>query len=482
MTLTATEGAGRRCVLPAVAGAVALLACAGTRPRPAPQPPAAPVTAPAPDLSALERWRLTSGLEVLMLPRAGTGLVRVRAIVRAGRHEAGAGRPGLAAFTAALLRAGAAGRSAADIDERVAAAGGLLEVTGEPSCTVVSCRVLAAHLPVCLQVVADLLRRPNLARSEVAAARDELLAAVSESVGDGAQLARAHFESMLFGEHHPDGRMLRAPDVQRLTNAEARRFWRASYRPDSTWLAVSGEIDRDGVRAGVARYFGGWAARAGAAPPVFGAPPRGPLRVRLVDQPRSAQASVVLGHLGPGPRHRDWYAAVLVNHVLGGSELSSRLMMELRARRGLTYSVRSSLEAGAGGSTFRVVLATAPENVGAVLAGALAELRAMRSSGPTTDELARARGFIAGGHPLRAERVDDLVEAVLGARLAGLDDAFVRELPGRLLAVDTPAAARAARTFLDPDRVTVAIVGDARRIAPQLRLARLPFETVAAGD
>jgi zinc protease len=204
------------------------------------------------------------------------------------------------------------------------------------------------------------------------------------------------------------------------------------------------------------------------------------VRAILVDKPELSQATLMFGH--PGLRHADpdWYAATVVNYVLGGSDFSSRLMTEVRSKRGLTYGIGSSFGATLYPGAFRVSASTRNETADDALKVAVDEIRKMKTLGPTAEELAKARGYYAGSTPFTLESPSEVARAILGAQLHGLGLDYVKRLALNLAAVDLASAAATAHRWLDPDDLAIVIVGRAAVVAPQLQQAGIPFEQVDA--
>ena len=207
--------------------------------------------------------------------------------------------------------------------------------------------------------------------------RDEMLAAIAARFDNPHELANTHFANLMFGEQHPDGWVLTAEDVRKITRARLETFWKTFYRPNRAMLAVAGDVDAAKLRAGIEKQFGGWARAAVPPRPGWTIPPIAGTRILLVDRPDSTQATIVLGH--QGIKHADprWYAATLMNYVLGGSDFSSRLMIEVRAKRGLTYGIGSSFGASLYEGAFRVAASTKSESrPGRRLLASINEIRA----------------------------------------------------------------------------------------------------------
>jgi zinc protease len=155
-------------------------------------------------------------------------------------------------------------------------------------------------------------------------------------------------------------------------------------------------------------------------------------------------------------------------------------MAEVRSKRGLTYGIGSSFGASLYPGAFRVSASTRNETAGDALLVAIEELRKMKAAGPTAVEIAKARGYFAGSTPFTLESPGAVARSIVGAELHGLGTEYVKRLALRMAGVDLAAAAAAAHRWLDPDNLSIVIVGRAEAVAPKLRKAGLAFEQVDA--
>jgi zinc protease len=446
------------------------------------------VQAPAPPkpaalaLPPVQRFTLANGLEVLVVGRKDLPIASFGIAVAAGGYDETRDDLGVSDFVAAMLRRGTKTRSADDISRAIDAVGGALDAQASNEGTTAVCSALAKDAKLCLDLLADMLLHPSFPEGEMPEVRDQMLAAVASRTDSPYELASAHFDNLLFGEKHPEGWVLTAEDVRKITRARLEAFWRANYRPNRAILTVAGDVDVAHVRAAVEKAFGSWARGAAPARPGWTIPKADKTRVLLVDRPDLTQATIVVGH--PGLRHADprWYAATLVNYVLGGSDFSSRLMTEVRAKRGLTYGISSSFGASLYEGAFHVVASTKNESVWEALLATEDEIRRMKTDGPTAAELDKAKGYYAGSYPFNLQTAGGIAAALVSAQLHGLGDGYVRELPLRLAAVDAAAARAAARELLSPDTLLIVIVGKGDVIAPQLTKSGVVFERVGFKD
>jgi zinc protease len=443
-------------------------------------PPPAPAELVLPKV---DRWKLKNGLEVIVVARKDLPVVSFSIAVKAGGYDEEKGKTlGVSDFTAEMLRKGTRTRSADDISGAVDFVGAALDTTSSNESSSAGCSALSKDTKLCLDLLADILLHPTFPEAEMADVRDQLLAAVNGRYDNPAELAGAHFDNLLFGEKHPDGWVLTPEDVQKITREQLVTFWKTYYRPNNAILAVAGDVDTSRLRGEIDRAFGSWEKGDVPARPDFKVPEVRSTRVLLVDRPDLTQATIVFGH--GGIRHADpaFYAVTLMDYVLGGSDFSSRLMMEVRTKRGLTYGIGSSFGASLYQGAFRVSASTKNSSVWEALVAAVDEIRRMKADGPTPEELDKAKGYFAGSYPFKLQGADGIAASIVGAELHGLGIDHVRDLPLRLAAVSTAQAKDAAARFLDPDAMWVVIVGRAAEIEPQLAKSGLRYDKIDFKD
>ncbi len=442
------------------------------------------IRAPAPPkptelaLPPVQRFTLKNGLQVIVVARKDLPVVSFGIAVQAGGYDERRDQLGVSDFVASMLRRGTKTRSADDISNAIDFVGGSLDAHASNEATNAGCSALSKDAKLCLDLLSDILLHPSFPENEMGEVRDEMLAGVAARFDNPHELANAHFENQLYGEQHPDGWVLAAEDVRKITRESLEDFWKTFYRPNRAILAVAGDVDASKLRAGIEKAFGGWARGKVPERPTWTIPKIAATRILLVDRPDSTQATFVLGH--EGIRHADprWYAATLMNYVLGGSDFASRLMIEVRSKRGLTYGIGSSFGSTLYQGSFRVAGSTKSESTWEALLASVNEIRRMKTEGPTPIELDKAKGYYAGSYPFKLQTAAGVAQGLVAAELHGLGAGYVRELPLRLAAVDEAAARAAAAELLLPDTTLVVIVGKASAIEPQLKGKGIAYQKI----
>ena len=428
----------------------------------------------------LERFQTAEGLEVTIAPRGRVPLVAVRLVLEAGAAMDPTGQEGLADFTVRLLRRGTARRDAHAIDEAVEFVGASLGLYAGEDHLALTLTTPAEHLGSMLEVLSELVRQPSFPEAEVATERERSLGQFANDVDDASLLAdRALIRTAWEG--HPYGHDVSGTraSVGRFQRDDVVRFHREHLGPKLARLFVVGAVDPREVERAVRGAFAGWS----------GGPARRPVlpdtaavghagRILVVDRPEQTQSQVRIA----GPAYRRGapvqFAAQVVNVTLGAG-FTSRLVREVRVRRGLSYGVGSSFDTLRAGGMFSVSSFTKLESTSALLRVMRSEVDRMRKRGPTPAEVGKAQRYLAGLFPLRTETNESLAGVLADMALYGLGDDWLDRYRDRVRGVTRAEAAEAAARFCFPEPPLTVVVGPAERLRPALE-ALGPLDVVTA--
>jgi len=409
----------------------------------------------------VERRVLENGLVLIVVPRPGLPLVKAIALVGAGSLVEDSGQAGIAALTARLLLRGTASRSGEQMSQAIEAVGGSLEAEAERDAAAVTLSVLTKDLRLGLTLLADSLQSPTFPEAELERERRNLLASLAQRVEEPGFQAQDLFVATLYGPAHPYGRPVVGTEagLRQLRREDIIGFHRQQYGPNRTILVLAGDISLATAEPIVQEIFGNWV-------PVIGPPWHSPSvsvmsrgEVRTLDR-KLAQTSVILGQRGIARNDPDYYAVTVLNALLGGSGLTSRLSLNLREARGLVYSASSSLAAGRLAGPFQVSLQTKNESAGEAVREVVQEIRRLRTDPVPEDELRRVKNFLTGNLPLQLDTTGKLASFLARAEYYGLGLDLATRYPG-LIAVVTPEdILRVAQRLLDPQFLVIAVVGD----------------------
>ncbi len=445
-----------------------------------------PVPGPEPGFTfpGAERARLGNGLSLWSLERGSVPLVSIIATLPVGSWADPDGKAGLASLTADMLDEGAGGRSAIEIQEAIARLGGEMGIDAGHDAVTVSVTLLQRHLAAGLQLLADMVCRPDMAERDVERVRTLRLNRLRQLRDVPAALAERVFAETLYGGHAyahlPFGA---TASIEGLTQADLAGFHAGAYRPDRTTVIVVGPAGASEVRDAVEGAFGAWTGpgngdvRPAGGDGIPAAP--GP-RLILVDRPGAAQTELRIGQVAQPRSTPDYHALLVLNAVLGG-QFVSRINLNLRERRGYTYGARTAFEFRRQAGPFSLATSVQTDATAHAVQESLEEMAAIRGARPVTaDEAALAQQTLTLGYPRNFESTDQVARALLQLVLHDLPDDTFASFSPRVRAQNTATITRAARTHLDPDRMTVVAVGDVARISDGLRGLGLGEPSLAA--
>jgi zinc protease len=322
---------------------------------------------------------------------------------------------------------------------------------------------LARDLGRMLDVLADGVRRAAFAPRYVSLVRDQELASISRRDANPDYRAERAFSELLYAPGDPALRQESAAGVRAIDRTALRTYAARYFRPDRTTIVIAGDVAPEAARAAVARAFGGWA-NAGARPnPTLPPLPRTRAATRRVPAERDA-VSVRMGQRAPARTSPDFYAFNLLNGVLGaGGSFDTRLMHEVRERRGLVYGISSSLQSSRERGVFEIDFSAGPRNVAPALALARAEVRRLTREPVAAGELARAKRKLIAGTLVGEESTQTIVSRLENIAQNHLPNDYYATLSSRYDRIGPRRILAVARRYLRPDAFATVYEGPPAR-------------------
>ena len=426
-------------------------------PRPAPVPQVHETTLP-------------NGLRLVVVPRPGVPLVELRLRVpfaAAAPRQAATHAARTAVLTGAVLL-GTAAHDQLEIAQLLQAHGGELSVSADADRLLFSTTMLPDGLGAVLGVLAELLRSATYPAGPVEAERARVGERIQIARSQPGVIARNALAARRYGAH-PYAQQLPAVElVGAVTPAALRKLHRDRVLPAGSTLILVGEVDPAAATDAVGTALAGWVAegKAVTAGPVP-TPVPGPLE--LVHRPGAVQSNIRLGGPAPGRTDPQLPAVRLASMVFGGY-FSSRLVENIRERRGYTYSPRSGVEHLVAGSSFTVDADVATAVTGPALLETWYELGRMALTPVTEAELESARRYLLGTMALGTATHAGLASTLSALLGAGLSAEWLADHQRALATVTIDEVTEASRRWLSPAALTAVVVGDAEEAAEQLRV------------
>ena len=440
-----------------------LLAALGPSAAAQEQPPAPAEPKPF-ELPQATRFTLANGMGVTLVPYGSLPQLVAQVTLRVGNLNEGE-RTWLADLTGELLKEGTLQRDGQALAAGAAAMGGSLTVGVGADQTTVNGTALSQFAPDLIALLAEVVREPAFPDDAFARIQGDLQRRVAVARTQPQSLALEAFRKALYGDH-PYGRYL-PTDAQlaAYTVDDARRFYAENAGAARAHLYVAGRFDAPALERAIRNAFEGWAA--GPAP--FTAPPETTPKRALVelDRPGAPQSTLYLGLPVIDPSHPDRMALSVANAMLGGY-FSSRITSNIREDKGYTYSPFSQLSSRYRDAYWVQVADVTTAHTADSLREIFHEIERLRSEPAGDAELAAVKSYLGGTFVLQNSAPGAIIGQLAYIDLHGLPDDYLETYVLRLSEVTAADVQRVAQKYLDPEAMTLVVVGDPAALAEQL--------------
>nr|WP_235355237.1 pitrilysin family protein [Aliterella atlantica] len=420
-----------------------------------------PIDTAVPTTRALpEQFKLANGTEVLLLPDPSTPTVTLSGFIKAGAEFDTPAKAGLAALTADNLLSGTKTKDELALAKALEDRGASLNFRALREGVDISGYSLKTDLPVLMQTLADIVQNATFPEEELELSRQRALSNLQVELDDPNRVARRTFQQAVYPENHPFHTFPTEQSLKSLSRKDVIAFYQKQYRPDQMILTLVGDFDPKAVRNLLETGLDKW--QATGKPPIANYP-KVPEPAKVVELkpslPGKTQAVTFIGDLGIERKDPRFYAASVLNQIVGGDTLSSRLGTEIRDRQGLTYGIYSYFSAGKNAGPFVVSMQTAPEDASRAIASTRALLAQIHDKGVTAEEVAVAKRSLTSGYNVALANPDELASTILMNEVYGLSEGELRAFAEKIQAVTLEDVNQAAKELLQPDKLVIVTAG-----------------------
>jgi zinc protease len=329
-----------------------------------------------------------------------------------------------------------------------------------------SLRMLNEHRDAAVDLLHLAMTKPRLDKGDIDRVRASMLAAIARDNENPDFIARRTWMATAFPDH-PYGRPSRGTkeSVGGLTDADLRDVITQRFARDNLVVGAVGDITPEELGKVLDRVFGDLPAKSapGDIPEVK---PAGAGRSIVIRRP-VPQSIIMLGGQGIKRDDPDWFAASLVNYVLGGGGFNSRLMAEVREKRGLTYGIYTYLATFDHAGVIMGGSSTENTRAGRALDVTREVWRGMYERGPTDEELANAKSYLTGSFALRLDSTTAIARTLVSVQYDRLGINYLNERDELINRVTIDDARRVARRLFDPAALLTVVVGQPEGITAE---------------
>jgi zinc protease len=423
--------------------------------------------APTPSHAAAKIQHLVSpgGIEAWFVQDSTVPLIAMEYAFGGGASQDPAGKAGVGNLVASLLDEGSGELDSKTFHERLERRAIDLSFSSTRDYFRGSLRMLKDTKDEAFDLLRMSLTSPHFDSTDVERIRSQVLSNLQSETTSPTALAGRKFLAMAFPDH-PYGRPAEGSleSVPKIDAADLKDYVRRVLAKDTLKVAVVGDVDADTLGKLLDRTFGSLPAKGDLTPVPDVEAAKPPQRAFIpLDVP---QTVVTFG--GPGIRRHDpdFMAAYVVNHILGGGSLSSRLYHEVREKRGLAYSVYQALLWMNHSALFIGNTGTRADRAGETVEAIAKEVRRMGEDGPTQQELDEAKSYLKGSQMLALDTSSKLASGMLQFQLDGLPIDYIEKRNALVDAVTLDEAKKVSKRLWGDGLLTV-IVGRAPQAAAQ---------------
>lgn len=422
---------------------------------------------PASYAAKIERIVSPGGVVAWLVEDNAVPVIAINFAFTGGAAQDPAGKPGVANMLSGLLDEGAGDLDSKAYQARLDDLALSLSFDSGRDDFFGSMKTLAENRDAAFDMLALALQSPRFDKEPVERIRAQIESGIKRSADDPEMVAMEAMCASAF-PNHPYGQPVDGTEasVQAISADDLKTYRTRIFARDNLKVAIVGAIDPKEAGAMLDRAFGGLQAKAQLAPLPKVEPHAA---VVNIDMP-NPQTVIRFG--GPGiPRHDpDFMAGYLVNHIIGGGTFSSRLYEEVREKRGLAYTISTTVVPLDSASAFAGGTATRSDRADETVGIIRAEIAKMAKDGPTEAELAKAKSYLIGSYALRFDSSTKIARQILGIQLDGLPIDYVEKRNEIIASITIDDARRAAKRLLADGTDLIVRVGPVTKAAEAARL------------
>ncbi len=398
------------------------------------------------------------GIKAWIVSDSTIPIIAMNFSFRGGTANDPADKVGRAYFLSGMLDEGAGDLPSEAFQERMSELAVRMSFDAEREYFEGSFQTLSENRDAAFELLRKAVAEPRFDTVPMNKVRGQILVGIKSDSENPSRIAsEALLKTMLASHPYANDRKGTVDTVNAMTPDDLRDAWKATFARDRLLVGIVGDISEEEAGKMLDKVFGGLPESAGpVSVPDVQWPERGSITIVERDIPQSVMTFAMPGILRSDP---DFIAAYVMNFVLGDGGFGSRLMEEIREKRGLTYGIYTGLVTWDNGGLVIGSVSTQNSRAGETLDVLRAELTKMATDGPTQGELDEAKTYITGSYPLRYDSSGKIAQQLLAIQQENLGIDYVNKRNDLVNAVTLEDAKRVAKRLIQPDALTISIVG-----------------------
>lgn len=410
-----------------------------------------------------------NGIKLRLINNYKFPIITLRAYIKGGNVYDPSDKTGLASVTANLLRIGGAGAySSEKIDNLLDSKGITLEIYSNEDYFTITLSSLKENFNESVKLLSQILQKPLFNKEKFEEIKTRLSSSISRRNDDPGSVASREFEKLVYGPNSPLTAQMEYVKLDNIKLSDVKDLYGKFFKPANILAGVTGPIDMTELKKIIEKYFGDWSGKT--VIPDYPVSPenKNNFRVAFAQKDDLNQSYINIGQLG-FLENIDKKADILVFNSIFSQGFNSRLMQRLRVKMGLTYGIGGGIidsyfhPGKVYFSTFTKSESTLP-----VVKAVFEEIDRIRKEKVTETELNDAKNYFLNSYVFKFSSPEKILFEYMGKEFYGLDIEKYNNLTESIKKVTADDILKIAKTYMDPDKMVVMIVGNSKKIEGKL--------------
>ena len=420
------------------------------------------------EIPEIEKFNLKNGLKVFLVRKNSLPIVQFNFMVNAGSKIDPKNQKGLAYLTALLIDEGAGNLSALEIDNELESLGSILKVSCEHDSFAITLLTLKENLEKSFTIFSNIILKPRFEEEDFNREHKKLLNKITQSENEPSYLADTVFERLVFeNSDYMYPTMGNKNSVENISNKDVKEFYGGNFFAGNCTLLAVGNITKEEITSisqnnllnmktcqANEENFENLSAENG--------------KIYFVHKEGAAQSELRIGHITNDRNHKDYFAKLLMNAVLGG-QFSSRLNSNLREDKGFTYGINSGFYYNKLSGQFEISTAVQSENTAAALTEIYKEINGIKEN-ISDEEIAFVKSYLIKRFPAQFETYSQVSRQLATLVHYNLPDDYFNNYINKIEETTHEQIKNSALTYINNDRLKTVVVGDKNIVFEQLKI------------
>lgn len=408
------------------------------------------------EIPRYKELELKNGLKVLLIPDKKLPSLSFMMMVKSGAVDDEADTIGVSSLTASLIGKSSTSQSAMQLADKIAYIGSSFDGFSTMEASWFQMAGMTQYEDEMLDIFTDVLLKPSFDKRELRRVKQERIAGIKQLIDNPSSYSSFMFKKNLFGSH-PYGRSSvgTIKSLSKVKRADIYRYYLKYYRPNNSYLAVVGNYSSNIIEK-LEKNFASWKVRKIEDTVIPEIKMQNNKNITLLVKNDLSQTQIRIGHIGPKRKIENYLALKIANTILGNG-FGSRLVEDVRVKKGLTYSISSDFDFMHEAGEFTISTFTRHEKTAEVIKSVQSVILDFKQKGVTEEEVESAKNYILGNLPQALETGEKLAFNLLNLRSYEVSDDYLKDYVKNIAKINTEEVNASIKKYINPESMQILV-------------------------